>query len=126
MPAAFVQSDDFHDIICGTLVTSEELVQPLFEYALVGEEVSAGCQAQHEGTAVLHRIASAATISLLAEAFRSTPVSRERPTAVSPAGPQSEGSSRKRSTAISPFNPRAKFVKSGQLQALQPSQDRLP
>ena len=46
--------------------------------------------------------------SFLAEAFRPTPVSRERSTAVSPAGPRSEGSSRKRSTAVSPFNPRAK------------------
>ena len=35
-------------------------------------------------------------------------VERERSTAVSPAGPRSEGSSRKRSTAVSPFNPRAK------------------
>ena len=48
------------------------------------------------------------TSSFLAEAFRPTPVSRERSTAVSPAGPRSEGSSRKRSTAVSPFNPRAK------------------
>ena len=48
------------------------------------------------------------TSSFLAEAFRPTPVSRERSTAVSPAGPRSEGSSRKRSTAVSLFNPRAK------------------
>ena len=48
------------------------------------------------------------TSSFLAEAFRPTPVSRERSTAVSPAGPRSEGSSRKRSTAVSQFTPRAK------------------
>ena len=44
----------------------------------------------------------------VAEAFRPTPVSRERSTAVSPARPRTEGSSRKQSTAFSPFNPRAK------------------
>ena len=48
------------------------------------------------------------TSSFLAEAFRPTPVSRKRSTAVPPAGPRSEGSSRKRSTPVSPFNPRAK------------------
>ena len=30
------------------------------EEKLLGEEVSAGCQAQHEGTAVMHRVVSAA------------------------------------------------------------------
>ena len=35
-------------------------MQPLFEYALVGEEVSTRCQAQHQRTAVLHRVISAA------------------------------------------------------------------
>ena len=108
MPAAFFQSGHFHDIMCGTLVSSEELLQPLFEYALVGEKVSAGCQTQHNRTAVQHGIASAATISLLAEAFRPTPVSRKRSTAVSPAGPQSEGSSK---SAISPFNPQTNSSK---------------
>ena len=43
------------------------------------------------------------TSSFLPEAFRPTPVSRERSTAVSPAGPRSEGSSRKRSLAVSPI-----------------------
>ena len=67
------------------------------------------------------------TSSFLAEAFRPTPVSRERSTAVSPAGPRSEGSSRKRSTAVSPFNPEPKVRReSGQPQSLQSSQDRLP
>ena len=43
--------------------------------------------------------------SFLAEAFRPTPVSRERSTAVSPFNPRAKGSSRKRSTAVPATEP---------------------
>ena len=62
------------------------------------------------------------TSSFLAEAFRPTPVSRKRSTAVSPAGPRSEGSSRNglpQSLRSIP-EPRVRR-ESGQPQSLQPS-----
>ena len=64
------------------------------------------------------------TSSFLAEALRPTPVSRERSTAVSPAGPRSEGSSRKQSTAVSPFNPRAKGASRKRSTALPATEPR--
>ena len=50
------------------------------------------------------------TSFFLAEAFRPTPVSRERSTAVSPAGPQSKGSSRKHYRSLSVQSPSQRFV----------------
>ena len=50
------------------------------------------------------------TSLFLAEAFGPTPVSRERSTAVSPAGPRSEGSSRKHYRSLSVQSPSQRFV----------------